>query len=289
MSLGTKRQESILVALLAIEIVIFAFLGTNFLSLTNFFECIRLAAELGLVSLAMTAVIITGGIDLSVGSMMGLAAVIFGALWHDAALPIGLAICGALTVGCIGGMVNGTLVARFSVSPLIVTLGTYSLFRGVAEGMTGAARSYSNFPAGFLFLGQGYLFRIVPEQAVVLVVAAAGYWVLVHRTTIGRAFYAIGLSPAGSRYAALPVSRRLMLVYTLSGLVASAAGILYVAHTGQAKSDAGTGYELIAITAVVLGGTSIFGGSGTIRGSCWGWRLSWCSKTVFVWPRCRRN
>jgi len=270
MSLGTKRQESILVALLAIEIVIFAFLGTNFLSLTNFFECIRLAAELGLVSLAMTAVIITGGIDLSVGSMMGLAAVIFGALCHDAAIPIGLAICGALTVGCIGGVVNGTLVARFSVSPLIVTLGTYSLFRGVAEGMTGAARSYSNFPAGFLFLGQGYLFRIVPVQAVVLVVAAAGYWVLVHRTTIGRAFYAIGLSPAGSRYAALPVSRRLMLVYTLSGLVASGAGILYVAHTGQAKSDAGTGYELIAITAVVLGGTSIFGGSGTIRGTMLG-------------------
>jgi rhamnose transport system permease protein len=270
MSRGTKLQESILLVLLVIEVALFAFLGTNFLTLTNFFECVRLAAELGLISLAMTAVIITGGIDLSVGSMMGLAAVVFGALWHDIGLPIGVAVCLALGVGAIGGWVNATLVARFAVSPLIVTLGTYSLFRGVAEGMTGAARSYSDFPPGFLYLGQGYLFGVVPVQALVLLAATAGYWLLVHRTIIGRAFYSIGLTPSGSRYAAIPVSKRLMLVYVLSGLAASLAGIVYVAHIGQAKSDAGTGYELIAITAVVLGGTSIFGGSGTIRGTLLG-------------------
>src|SRR5581483_3016964 len=144
------------------------------------------------------------------------------------------------------------------------------LFRGIAEGMTGAAVTYSNFPAGFLFLGQGYIFRVVPTQTLILLFAILAYWLLLHRSVIGRALYAIGLSPSGARYAALPVSGRLVLIYVLSGFVASLAGLIYVAHLGQAKSDAGTGYELIAITAVVLGGTSILGGSGTIGGTVLG-------------------
>ncbi len=270
MSRSTNKQELILTLLIAIEIAIFTFAGTNFFSLSNFFECIRLAVEIGLISVAMTPVIITGGIDLSVGSMMGLCAVVFGALWHDAGISITVAVACALATGILGGLVNAVLIARLNVSPLIVTLGTYSLFRGVAEGMTGAARSYSNFPHGFLLLGQGYIAGVVPTQTLVFAAAILFYWLLVHRTVIGRAFYAIGLSPAGARYAAIPVNRRLMLVYALSGLLASIAAVIYVAHIGQAKSDAGTGYELIAITAVVLGGTSIFGGSGTIRGTLLG-------------------
>jgi rhamnose transport system permease protein len=266
----THRQELILGGLIAAELLIFSVAGENFFSLANFFECIRLAVEIGLLSLAMTPVILTGGIDLSVGSMMGLAAVVFGAAWHDAGLPIPVAALIALLLGATGGGVNAGLIARLNVSPLIVTLGTYSLFRGIAEGMTGAARSYSNFPARFLFLGQGYLFGLVPTQAIVFVLAIVFFWLLVHRTVIGRALYAIGLSPEGARYAAIPVAKRLTLVYILSGLAASLAAIIYVAHIGQAKSDAGTGYELIAITAVVLGGTSIFGGSGTIRGTLLG-------------------
>jgi rhamnose transport system permease protein len=266
----THRQELILGGLIAAELLIFSVAGENFFSLANFFECIRLAVEIGLLSLAMTPVILTGGIDLSVGSMMGLAAVVFGAAWHDAGLPIPVAALIALLLGATGGGVNAGLIARLNVSPLIVTLGTYSLFRGIAEGMTGAARSYSNFPARFLFLGQGYLFGLVPTQAIAFVLAIVFFWLLVHRTVIGRALYAIGLSPEGARYAAIPVAKRLTLVYILSGLAASLAAIIYVAHIGQAKSDAGTGYELIAITAVVLGGTSIFGGSGTIRGTLLG-------------------
>jgi rhamnose transport system permease protein len=266
----THRQELILGALIAAELLIFSIAGQNFFSLANFFECIRLAVEIGLLSLAMTPVILTGGIDLSVGSMMGLVAVVFGAAWHDAGLAIPVATLIAVVLGALGGGVNAVLIARLNVSPLIVTLGTYSLFRGIAEGMTGAARSYSNFPGSFLFLGQGYLFGLVPTQAIVFVLAIVFFWLLVHRTVIGRALYAIGLSPEGARYAAIPVAKRLTLVYILSGLAASLAAIIYVAHIGQAKSDAGTGYELIAITAVVLGGTSIFGGSGSIRGTLLG-------------------
>src|SRR5438270_5928431 len=129
----THRQELILASLIAIEIILFSFAGQNFFSLANFFECIRLAVEIGLLALALTPVIVTGGIDLSVGSMMGLCAVTCGALWQDAHLPLTVSILLTLLVSLAGGGLNGVLVSRFNVSALIVTLGTYSLFRGLAE------------------------------------------------------------------------------------------------------------------------------------------------------------
>ena len=267
---NTGRQELALGILITFEIFFFSITGRNFLSLTNFFECIRLSAEIGLLALALTPILITGGIDLSVGSMMGFCAVSFGALWHDAHLPIGVAALLTLALGLLGGALNAALIAYLDVSPLMVTLGTYSLFRGVAEGITGGAKSYSGFPDAFLFVGQGYLGGIVPEQTIILALAAGVFWLLLHRSVIGRALYAIGHSAEGTRYATVPVARRLALVYLLSGLSAGIAGIVYVAHLGQAKSDAATGYELIAISAVVLGGTSISGGSGTIPGTLMG-------------------
>jgi len=172
-------------------------------------------------------------------------------------------------VGAAGGGVNAALIGRLKIPPLIVTLGTFSLFRGLAEGLTGGVVSYSNFPAGFLFIGQGAL-GPVPAQLVALIVAAALVWLLMHRMGIGRSLRAIGYSPEGARYAAIPVERRLVLVYVLSGMAAGLASVIYVARLGQAKADAGTGFELVAITAVVLGGTSIFGGSGTVHGTLLG-------------------
>ena len=265
-----RKQEWILAAFIAMEVVLFSFTGRNFFSVTNFFECIRLAVEIGLLALALTPVIVTGGIDLSVGSMMGLCAVVFGVLWSDAHFSIVLAIAIALLVSLIGGALNALLISRLNVSPLIVTLGTFSLFRGIAEGITGGARNYSGFPARFLYLGQGYLGGLVPAQTILLLLAIAGFYLLLERTVVGRGLYAIGHSAEGARYAAVPVASRLLLVYVLAGFAAGLAAIVYVAHLGQAKSDAGTGYELIAITAVVLGGTSIFGGSGTIVGTLMG-------------------
>jgi rhamnose transport system permease protein len=154
--------------------------------------------------------------------------------------------------------------------PLIVTLGTFSLFRGIAEGLTRGIENYSGFSAGFLFLGQGYVGGFVPTQLFVLIVAIAGFSWWLHRTAYGRSLFAIGHSPEGARYAGIAVSRKLFLVYLLSGLAASSSAVIYVAHLGQAKSDAGTGFELMAITAVVLGGASIFGGRGTVLGTVLG-------------------
>src|SRR5438309_552014 len=264
------NNEWVLLLVILIEGAIFSITGNNFLTTANAFEITRLSVEVGLLALALTPVIITAGIDLSVGSMMGLAAVMLGSLWRDAHLPMVAAAAIALLVGVAGGSLNALMIARLRFPPLIVTLGTFSLFRGIAEGVTRGIENYSGFSPRFLFLGQGYVGGLVPTQLFVLVAAIAlsAWWL--QRTTYGRSLYAIGFSPEGARYAGINVARRLAFVYLLSGLVSSLAAIIYVAHLGQAKSDAGTGYELMAITAVVLGGTSIFGGRGTVLGTVLG-------------------
>ena len=255
---------------IAIECLVFSITGNNFLSRTNAFEITRLSVEVGLLALVLTPIVITGGIDLSVGSMIGLAAVVLGALWRDAHFPIVIAAVVTLLVGVIGGGLNAFMISRLKFPPLIVTLGTFSLFRGVAEGLTGGIENYSGFSSRFLFLGQGYVGGIIPTQLFILLIAIAVCAWGLHRTIYGRSLYAIGFSAEGARYAGIPVERRLTFVYVVSGLVSSVAAIIYVAHLGQAKSDAGTGYELMAITAVVLGGTSIFGGRGTVLGTVLG-------------------
>jgi rhamnose transport system substrate-binding protein len=259
--------EWIVLLALAGEIALFTAIARNFATVGNFFEVTRLSVELGLLAIAMTPIVITGGIDLSVGSMMGLAAVVFGAANRDWHLPVPAAAALALLAGCAGGGLNAVLIARFNIPPIIVTLGTFSLFRGVAEGLTEAAVNYTGFPARFIALGQGYLWGIIPAQLPVLAIVFAAYVVLLHRSVVGRAWYAIGFGAGGARYAGIPVARRVALAYVLSGVMSSLAAIVYVAHLGQAKSDAGMGYELDAITAVVLGGTSVFGGRGTMWGT----------------------
>jgi rhamnose transport system permease protein len=264
------NNEWVLIVVLLVECGIFSLTGNNFLSASNAFEITRLSVEIGLLALALTPIIITGGIDLSVGSMMGLAAVVLGALWRDAHLPMMIAVAITLLVGVAGGSLNALMITRLKFPPLIVTLGTFSLFRGVAEGLTRGIENYSGFSPQFLFLGQGYVGSRIPTQLFILIVAIAACWWWLHRTSFGRTLYAIGYSGEGARYAGIPVARRLGFVYVLSGLAASLAAIIYVAHLGQAKSDAGTGYELMAITAVVLGGASIFGGRGTVLGTVLG-------------------
>src|SRR5262245_59847861 len=147
----TRRltQQAILAAALAGEVVVFSALGTNFLSAENAFEVVRLVVEIGLLALALTPVIVTGGIDLSVGSLMGLSAVLLGAMWRDLGLPVWLAAAAAVGIGALAGWLNAAVIPRLRVPPLIVTLGSYSLFRGLAEGITGGVDNYTRFPESF--------------------------------------------------------------------------------------------------------------------------------------------
>lgn len=263
------RHEVVLLLVIALEVVLFSALGRRFLDGTNVSNIFRHSVEIGLLALAMTPVILTGGIDLSVGSMMGLCAVCFGIFVNEAEMsPL---VAGILSVGIggLGGGLNALLIARFNLPPLIVTLGTFSLFRGLAEALTEGAKSYSGFPESFLALGNSDIAGI-PAQMWIFLLVALGIWLLVHRTTLGRSFRAIGYSPEGARYAGIPVRRNLGLAYVLAGAIAGLAAVIFVARLGEARANAGMGYELLAITAVVLGGTSIFGGSGTVAGTLLG-------------------
>lgn len=263
------RHETVLLIVLVLEWLYFNAVGRHFASYDNTCDILRHSVEIGLLALVMTPIILTGGIDLSVGSLLGLCAILFGKLWRDAHLPIPLAIVVTLCIGALAGGLNATLITSLRLPPLIVTLGTYSLFRGLAEAITHGVDTFTNFPSWFLFLGQER-FLGIPAQAPLFLVVLTAVWLLVHRTTFGRSFRAIGFSPEGSRYAGIPVERRIALAYILAGLVAALAAIIYTARLGQAKADAGTGYELYAITAVVLGGTSIFGGIGSVHGTILG-------------------
>src|SRR6266700_1904023 len=263
------RHETVLLLVLAFEWFYFNSIGRRFGSLDNTFDIVRHSVEIGLLALVMTPIILTGGIDLSVGSLLGLCAILFGKLWRDAGLPIPLAMVCTLGIGALAGGLNALLITWLRLPPLIITLGSYSLFRGLAEAITRGVDTFTNFPPAFLVLGQERLLG-VPAQAPVFIVVALGIWLLVHRTTFGRAFRAIGFAPAGARYAGLPVARRVALIYVLAGVVAALAAVIYAARLGQARADAGTGYELFAITAVVLGGTSIFGGVGSVHGTLLG-------------------
>jgi rhamnose transport system permease protein len=245
-------QQIVLVLLLIAEIIVFSLLEPRFFSNRNLMQTLRLSVEIGLLAVALTPVIITGGIDLSVGSLMGLSAVLLGKLWRDAHLPIGMAALVVIGIGLVAGALNGLLVTRLKIPPLIVTLGTFSLYRGLAEGITRGADNFTGYPESFMRLGQGMVAG-VPMQIPLFVLVIAVFWVMLHRSTIGRSLFAIGFSEEGARHAGIPVDRRVLLAYVLCGGLASLAAIIDVAHLGQAKADVGTGYELDAITAVVLG------------------------------------
>ena len=271
-------HEMLLLYVLIAEWLFFYFAGTTtnrrgvivgFGTVDRQFDILRHSCEIGLLALALTPIILTAGIDLSVGSLLGLCAILFGKLWHDGGLSIPVAAALTLVLGGIGGALNASLITTLRLPPLIVTLGTFSLFRGLAEAITRGAITYTDFPAEFLFFGQERWLGL-PTQAWLFLAVAIVIALLVHRTTFGRSFRAIGFSPEGARYAGLPVNRRLALAYTIAGIIAALAAIIYTARLGQAKADAGTGYELFAITAVVLGGTSIFGGTGTVYGTLLG-------------------
>ncbi len=263
------RHETVLLLVLIAEVIFFNSVGRNFGTSANVANIVRQSVEIGLLALALTPIILTGGIDLSVGSLLGLCAVVFGMLWKVAGLDPWLAALGAVVAGALGGALNATLITRFRLPPLIVTLGTFSLFRGLAEALTGGTTAYTGFPANFLALGNGFWLG-VPVQAWIFFAVALWIWLLVHRTTFGRSFRAIGFSPEGARYAGLPVGRHLALAYVQAGAIAGLAAVIFVSRVTEARANAGTGYELAAITAVVLGGTSIFGGIGTVQGTLLG-------------------
>jgi rhamnose transport system permease protein len=259
------RREVLLLFLLLAEMALMQSLSPLFLTPDNLIEVVRQSAEIGLIALAMTLVIITAGIDLSVGSIVGLSIIMMGMLWEDAGLPLWVAVLLALLTGTLLGGFNGTLITLIGIPPLIVTLATMAGFRGIALGMS-QARSIRNFPESFLHLGQGYALGI-PAQVWILAVAALLFHLALTRTGWGRSVFGIGANEAAARLSGVPVNRVKLQVYMLSGFMTALAAVIYAAHVSVAKPDAGLGFELTAITAVVLGGTAVSGGEGGVLGT----------------------
>jgi len=259
------RWESLLVLLLLATSAINASISPYFLTTRNLFDMTFQFMERSIIALPMAFIIISGNIDLSVASTLAMSAILMGASFQ-AGLNIWLAALVGLAVGALGGLINGALVARVRLPSLVVTLGTYALYRGVAFVILGD-RAVTGFPPEFLYLGQGYVGNTpVPVPLVIFAVLAVLFGLLLHRTTFGRFVYAIGNNEQACRYSGVAVDRIKIILFVLSGLMSALAAIILTARFNSTRPNIATGFELDVITAVVLGGVSIFGGEGTMPG-----------------------
>lgn len=260
-------HELIVAVLLVVLLIVAGWLMPSFLQLRSQLLLSRHLWDFGLLALGMTLVVITGGIDLSVGSTMGLCAVVFGQTF-SATGNSGAASLACLATGIVCGAWNGTLISRAKVHPLIVTLASYAAFRGIAEGLSQGA-SYSRFGEMLASVSRTTWLGL-PLPGWLFFVLAAGLSIFLMAMPSGRFLYAIGHNERAARFAGITVDRLKFWLYTFNGLVAGLATIIYISRFDTAKADAGKGFELNAITAVVVGGTSIFGGRGTIVGTVFG-------------------
>lgn len=222
-------------------------------------------ATILLIALPMTLIIITGEIDLSVASIVGLSSVTLGVL-HQGGMPIEAAGAVALLVGVVAGAVNGFLITIVGLPSLAVTIGTLALYRGLAVGLLGTT-AVTKFTEFWTDLAKSKIpGTAVPSIVVVIVVLAIVFGVILHLTPFGRGIYAIGLSPEGARFSGIRVERTKFILFMLSGFVSALAGIFYTLRFSSARGDNATGLELSVIAAVLLGGVSIFGGRGSTLG-----------------------
>ncbi|MDU1951367.1 MAG: autoinducer 2 ABC transporter permease LsrD [Atlantibacter hermannii] len=262
--------ELALLVLLVLEILLFGALNPRMLDInmllfsTSDFICI------GIVALPLTLVIISGGIDISLGSTIGLCAIALGVLMQSG-VPMSLAIVLTLALGLACGFLNAALIHYTGISPLVITLGTLYLYGGGAlllSGMAGATgyEGIGGFPDSFTAFANATLLGL-PVPLVMFLVITLLFWVLAHRARFGRHLFLLGQNARAARYAALPVNGMLYGVYGLVGLASAIAAVVLVSYFGSARSDLGRDLLMPALTAAVLGGANIYGGSGSVVGT----------------------
>jgi rhamnose transport system permease protein len=263
--LAAARMETLLVILLVIVVWWGIHLSPFFLTWSNFGFSVQAVMEISIMALAMAPIIITGEIDLSVESMVGLGGCILGWLWASG-VPIQVAIPIVLIVGALGGLFNGLLVTRWGLPSLVVTLATLALYRGLAHVVLGST-VISNFPNDFTNIGFGYIPDTnVPWTVLVFVPLAIVAIAIIHSTWIGRQVFAVGKNKDAARFSGVRVGALKTALFMVSGMVAALAGILLTARTSTANGDNGLDMTLAVVTIVVLGGVDINGGKGTVPG-----------------------
>ena len=251
---------------LVILCVVMTILSPYFLTFNNLFNVGTQIAVIAILALGLTFVIVSGGIDLSVGSVLGLAGIVFGWATAVANLPLPLALALGVGAGASAGLINGLLITLGNLPPFIATLAMLSAARGLALVISGGV-PLNPIPGPILSLGSGDLFGFVPLPVILMLVMWAITVGILRSTYAGRAMYAIGGNEEASRLSGIHVSRQKLLIYTLSGLFAGIAGILLTARLASAQPQAGFTFELDAIAAVVIGGASLSGGVGSASGT----------------------
>jgi rhamnose transport system permease protein len=257
------RWETVTVVLLIASILYGAISADGFVSGQNLNSILSDVAEIALIALPMTLIIIAAEIDLSVASMLGLTSALLGYLWNhnwpmEAIIPV------TLVVGGLLGSVNGFLVTRLGLPSLAVTIGTLGLYRGLAFVLLGD-QAVTEFPSNYLNYGQGsFAGTQIPNPTILFVILAVIFGVTLHRTAVGRSIFAIGANDEAARFSGLRVKRVKFWLFVVSGVVAAIAGFVYTFRFGSARGDNGTGLELSVVACVLLGGVSIFGGRGNL-------------------------
>ncbi|WP_173645594.1 ABC transporter permease [Brevibacillus laterosporus] len=245
-------------------VIILSIVSSDFLTVSNIFNVLRQVSINALIAFGMTFVILTGGIDLSVGSTLALSSVLSAGLMASGGDPF-LAIVVGLLAGLVMGAFNGILVAKGNVAPFIATLATMTVFRGLTLVYT-EGKPITGLPDSFGLVGKSFFLQIPMPVIWMLLSFVALYFILKH-TTFGRHVYALGSNEEATRLSGISTTKVKIWVYSISGLFASLAGIILTSRLNSAQPTAGTSYELDAIAAVVLGGTSLSGGKGWIVGT----------------------
>ncbi|MDD2868304.1 ABC transporter permease [Neomegalonema sp.] len=259
-----KSWETLLLAVAAAIFTFNALASPYFLDPWNLSDATFNFTEKAMIALAMALLIIAGEIDLSVGAIIALASVAMGAARQMGVETTGLVLIGA-GVGLACGAFNGFLVAGLGLPSIVATIGTMSLFRGIAYIILGDG-AYGGYPASFAWFGQGYVWGAITFELALLAVLAVVYGVLLHGTNFGRRIYAIGNNATAAAFSGVRVRRIRMTLFMLTGLMAGIASVCLTSRLGSTRPSIGMGMELEVITMVVLGGVAITGGSGTILG-----------------------
>jgi rhamnose transport system permease protein len=259
------RWEGFLLFVLIATFVVGTHVSRYFLTPSNLSIALAGMTPVAIIALPMTLIIVTGEIDVSVGSIVGLCASVM-AVCFEHGIPIEVAMLFGMAVGVLAGLVNGLIVVYGGLPSLVVTIGTLALYRGVAQIILNE-RGVSGFPDWYQNIGFGTVDgTLIPLSSVIFVVFFVGFAIFLHATHWGRALYAIGNNREATRFSGISVHRAILGVFVTSGLMSSLAAIILTAYLASARSDTAIGLELPVITAVVLGGVNIFGGSGTLGG-----------------------
>ncbi|AIF50452.1 ABC transporter permease [Pelosinus sp. UFO1] len=261
-----KRSHELTLLLFFIALMIaMSILAPSFLTVDNLLSVTQQMSEFGILALGVTVIIITAGIDLSVGSIAGLTTIVI-AMTYGMSGSLVLAVLLGIVTGALCGAFNGVLIAKIGVPPILVTLGTMTFFNGIALVLS-KGNAISDLPEEFYFIGQGYLFGNIPVQTVIFAILAVLTSLLLSKTPWGRRVYAVGNNPVASIFSGVKVEQVLLYVYIFAGIMAAISGWIISSRVSTARADLGAVYLMQSISATVLGGTNIAGGSGTIFGT----------------------